>query len=67
MIKMIEVRGLSKRFGTLAAVKGVIVYILLLVVLTVLLGLAGLLISFFVILLSEAKRGAFARPLTTRA
>ena len=41
--------------------KRVISYALLLVVLTLVLGLLGLLISLFIILLSEAKRGVFVR------
>jgi hypothetical protein len=39
--------------------KHVISYALLLVVLTLVLGLLGLLISLFIVLLSEARRGAF--------
>ena len=39
----------------------IIGYILLLILLPLLLGLLGLLISLIVILLSEARRGAFAR------
>ena len=41
--------------------KRVISYALLFVVLTLVLGLLGLLISLFIILLSEAKRGVFVR------
>lgn len=41
--------------------KRVISYALLLVALTLVLGLLGLLISLFIILLSEAKRGVFVR------
>ena len=47
------------------SVKRLIVYIALLVVLTVILGLIGLLVSLFIILLSESRRGAFA-PLPIR-
>lgn len=47
------------------SVKRIIVYIALLVVLTVILGLIGLLVSLFIILLSESRRGAFA-PLPIR-
>ena len=39
----------------------IIVYILMLVILTLLLGLLGVIASVLVILLSEAKRGAFVR------
>jgi hypothetical protein len=42
--------------------KHVIGYALLLVVLTLVLGLLGLLVSLLIILVSEARRGAFVRP-----
>ena len=42
-----------------SSVKRIIVYVLLLVVMTLIAGLLGLLISLFVILLCEAKRGLF--------
>ena len=41
------------------SVKRIIVYVLLLVVMTLIVGLLGLLISLFIVLLSEAKRGLF--------
>jgi len=41
------------------SVKRIIVYVLLLVVLTLIVGLLGLLISLFIVLLCEARRGAF--------
>jgi len=41
------------------SVKRIIVYVLLLVVLTLIVGLLGLLISLFIIFLCEARRGAF--------
>ena len=43
------------------SIRHIIGYILLLILLPLLLGLLGLLISLIVILLSEAKRGAFTR------
>jgi len=41
------------------SVKRIIVYVLLLVVLTLIVGLLGLLISLFIVLLCEARRGLF--------
>ncbi|UCE50679.1 MAG: hypothetical protein JSW47_11035 [Phycisphaerales bacterium] len=51
-------RSATKRPISVGRIVG---YILLLVVLTVLLGLLGVIISLLVILLSEARRGAFVR------
>ena len=45
--------------------KRVVVYILLLMALTILLGLLGLFVSIFIIVFSESKRGLFASSLVS--
>lgn len=65
-VGLLVVVGLAKLWRTpdkkrpISAV-AIVAYVLLFVALSVLLGLLGLLISIFLILLSEARRGAFIR------